>query len=283
MKSKNTFITDAEGLKHAFHPPHVTGRNGTLLPGALIPFCSYQSDWTKLGKKANGLDFEACDQFKPSVLNGERCFSLKLDKVRHGDSANGKRYGLLLVLDPSTAVHEDQAQVPEHTKDNEVENDKFHARISLDTLSHFSETRNGSYAITALKQVTASESFMNLPEEERGCQKETKDECEARNFLIEIQQKCNCIQWDLTHEETDIDQRERTFCTTENHYSCISEISNKSSGCKLSCTGLYADVSHKDEDNCNSDLKSKLQKYREHKDGFAKNIKFDPSKKNFSK
>ena len=283
MKSKNAFITDPEGLKHAFHPSHVISGNGTLLPGALIPFCSYQSDWTKLGKKANGLDFDACDQFKPSVLNGELCFSLKLDRDRHGESANGKWYGLLLVIDPNTAVDEGQAQVPEHTKDNEEENDKFFARVSLDTLSHFSETRNGSYAITALKQVTASESFMKLPEEERACQKETKEECEARNFLIEIQQKCNCIPWDLTHEETDIDLKERPFCTTEDHHSCISEISNKSFGCMHSCTGLYADVVHKDEDNCNKELKSMLQKYRKHKDNFAKNIKFDPSKKNFSK
>ena len=285
LKSRYAFITDAEGLKHAFHPPHVTSGNGTLLPGALIPFCSFQSNWTKLGKKGNGLDFEACDQFKPSLLNGELCFSLKLDRHRHGESANGKWFGLLLVLDPGTAVGEDQAQVVEHTKDNEEENDKFFARISLDTLSHFSETRNGSYAITALKQVTASESFMKLSEEERGCQKETKNECEARNFLIEIQQNCDCIPWDLTHEETDIDltERERPFCTTKDHHSCISEISNKSFGCMLSCTGLYADVSHTFEDNCNLELKAMLRKYREHKDNFAKNIKFDPSKKNFSK
>ena len=251
----------------------------------MIPFCSYQSNWTKLGKKGKGLDFVACDQFKPSVLNGELCFSLKLDRDRHGESANGKWNGLLLVIDPNTAVSEKQADALEHTKDNEEENDRFFARISLDTLSHFSETRNGSYAITALKQVTASESFMKLSDEERGCQEETKDECEARNFLIEIQQKCNCIMWDLTHEETDIDgtKGDKPFCTTEDHYSCISEINNESFGCMLSCTGLYADVAHKFEDNCNSELKAMLQKYREHKHNFAKNIKFDPSKKNFSK
>ena len=287
MKYNNDISTDLEGLKYAFHPAHVTSGNGTLLPGALIPFCSYQSDWTTLGNKGDGLGFHACDQFKSSVLNGELCFSLKLDRDRHGESANGKSYGLLLVLDPGKDVGEDQAQVLENTKDNE----KLYARVSFDTLSHFSEMRNGSYAITALKQVTASESFMKLSDEERGCQKETKDECEARNFLIEIQEKCDCIPWDLTHEETDIQEEtgidlmeiEKPFCRTKDHHSCISEISNKSFGCMASCTGLYADVSHKFEDNVNSELKLKLQIYREHKDNFAKNIKFDPSKKNFSK
>lgn len=260
-------------MNYASHPSHLSFGNGTLLPGALIPFCSYQSDSSKLGRKGNGLDFFACDQFKPSVLNGELCYSLKLDREIHGKSGNGKRNGLLLVLDPNTEIKDDQT---------EEENERLLARISLDTLSHFSETRNGSYAITALKKVTASESFMKLPEEERGCQEETKDECEAKNLLIEVQQQCKCIPWYLTHDETAIDLT-RPFCTTKEHHDCLKKINNESFGCMLSCTGLYADVAHKSEDNVNSELRVMLQKYREHKNSFARNIKFDPSKKNFSK
>ena len=90
------FQADSGTREVSLHPAHLTDSRDRLLPAALIPFCSYQA--SMLGKEVDG--FVACDQFQPTVLEGQICYSLNLNKVHKVNSSKtGKQNGLVLVLD----------------------------------------------------------------------------------------------------------------------------------------------------------------------------------------
>ena len=75
------------------HPPHLT----STWSSAFIPFCAYK---TNLNISENpftlpGLTFPLCSAFRPTILEGELCYELKLNKL----SDQGKRNQLMIVLD----------------------------------------------------------------------------------------------------------------------------------------------------------------------------------------
>ena len=155
----------------------MTDGQNRLLPAALIPLCSYQGEM--LGKEMEG--FVACDKFQPTVLEGQRCYSLDLAKVGVGKSKAGKMKGLELVLDSNTPGNEDGNV----------------ARIYLGILSPFTDYRNGSYAMSALKKMTGTDGFLGLPDSAKKCQLETFEECNSRKYVEKISTSCHCTPWAL--------------------------------------------------------------------------------------
>ena len=130
-----------------------------------------------LGKEMEG--FDACDKFQPTVLEGQMCYSL----LGAGRAKAGKENGLLLVLDSNrVAVGE---------KDTNL------ARIYLHTLSPFTDYRNGSYAMSALKKMTGTDGFLGLPDSAKKCQLETFEECNSRKYVDRIGTSCHCTPWAL--------------------------------------------------------------------------------------
>ena len=162
----------------SLHPAHLTDSQDRLLPAALIPFCSYQGEL--LGKEVDG--FVTCNQFQPTVLEGQICYSLNLSKVHKVNSSKtGKQNGLVLVLDPNTPGNEDENV----------------ARIDLGILSPLTDYTNGSYAMSALKKMTGTEGFLGLPDADKRCQTETSDEYNTQRFLEKVQAECHCTLWAL--------------------------------------------------------------------------------------
>ena len=70
-----------------------------------------------------------------------------------------------------------------------------------------------------------------------------------------------------------------------NGTACWSGIDENSLGCRVSCTGLYADALYtKDptEKKLINQLKENLEEYTGYKKNFALNLQFDPTKKDMS-
>ena len=85
-----------------------------------------------LGKEMEG--FVACDKFQPREIEGQICYSVDLSKVDNmNKSGTGKSSSLLIILDSNTNERHSLA------------------RVILQTLSPFTDYRNGSYAMSALK------------------------------------------------------------------------------------------------------------------------------------
>ena len=74
------------------------------MPSALIPFCSYQSE--TLGKTIPDYDISACDSFQPVMHNGRHCYKLKYGFA--SKSKQGKKHGLLLMIDPGQIEDEEE-------------------------------------------------------------------------------------------------------------------------------------------------------------------------------
>ena len=56
----------------------------------------------------------------------------------------------------------------------------------------------GSYEISAVKKIIATEEFLTLDEDIRGCQmKETFESCTTRQYLDNVQNQCNCVPYAL--------------------------------------------------------------------------------------
>ena len=81
-----------------------------------------------------------------------------------------------------------------NTPGNEEENV---ARIHLHTLSPFTDYRNGSYAMSALKKMTGTDGFLGLPDSAKKCQLETFEECNSRKYVDRIGTSCHCTPWAL--------------------------------------------------------------------------------------
>ena len=131
-----------------------------------------------MGKEVDG--FVACIKFQPTVLEGQMCYSMDLSKTGISSKA-GKSNGLMLVLD-SNSPWDGAMNI---------------ARIFLNTLFPFTDYRNGSYAMSSLKKMTATKAFLGMSVSDKKCQVETLEECKTRKFLEKIQKECRCTQWAL--------------------------------------------------------------------------------------
>ena len=100
-KTNKYLFADANVSKEVvIHPPNLVAKNGTLHPNALIPFCAYQTKM--LGERvdtATNRSFVACSHFEQTILDGQLCSSIDVNRVAKKKSGAGKRNGLLLVID----------------------------------------------------------------------------------------------------------------------------------------------------------------------------------------
>ena len=182
------------------HPAHLLDSMERALPAALIPFCSYQANMSLLGKSGDQFPFVACDKFQPYILQGQLCYSLDLRDSVRGGSKGGKGNGLLLVLDPKIKSYENVKGEVE----SEVNNDPNHlASIYLSTMTPFTNSKNGSYALSVLKKMTGTAGFLRIPDEEKNCQVEAFEECNTGMYLNKVAGKCKCAPWALSSDKKD--------------------------------------------------------------------------------
>ena len=83
----------------SLHPPHLIDSSGSMAPAALIPFCSFQANMSMLGTVKEGLNFTACSNFRPTLHEGQLCYSLNLTSIDTGKTEAGKGAGLVIIID----------------------------------------------------------------------------------------------------------------------------------------------------------------------------------------
>ena len=193
----------------SLHPPHMTDSKGNILPAGFIPFCAYQSNI--LGDLAPRLPFISCSQAQPTVIEGQLCYSINTSSVATDVTKSGGDNGLLLLLDfgPSktSEVEEGKEEEDEHDKDLPMDirmsdNDKTSAKVYVQTLSGFSSFGKGDYAVSALKRMKGTQSFLEFPNDVKECQVESRDKCRILEFFETVQDQCGCVPWSLLHFNT---------------------------------------------------------------------------------
>ena len=180
------------------HPPHLT----SSWSSAFIPFCAYK---TELNISKNSIvlkntNFPLCSSFLPTVLEGQLCYKLTLNKT----SGQGKRNELMLLLD----YNEDRSMQTSSTKDEVAKTSNMTlnfdtavesiqgslAKVQINTLSPYVGFGGGIYMMTVVKRMTAKKDFLKMPLKERNCEVELYEDCRTRKLL----QECNCVPWEVS-------------------------------------------------------------------------------------
>ena len=107
----------------------------------------------------------------------------------------GKRNGLFLLLDPNPY------EANSSEKNAEAErNDQDSFKIYIHTLAQHTAFGPGTYGMDALKSMTGTQSFEELPETQKKCRVHNREECEAEKFLDQVKGNCSCIPWALAND-----------------------------------------------------------------------------------
>ena len=104
---------------------------------------------------------------------------------------SGKRAGLVFLLDSSDEIIEETElddDVLKNTIDLESSRNIYgSARIYINTLESFTDNRGGSYAMTVLKKMTGTKSFLKQTDKDKNCMIQTVEDCQARGFMEMVQ------------------------------------------------------------------------------------------------
>ena len=224
----------------SLNPPHLLDAQGKATPGALIPICAYNENMNLLGQKMEGTTFPVCDQFKPIIKDGRVCHALNMADLaskKKGPSKPGRRFGVWLVINADMATEEDffiPSEFRVYKKNGES------VTIHLSLLQEYTDVRAGVYGLTGLKKLTGTESFLNLPDDDKKCQVGNQETCRNDDFIEKVKTECGCVPWSLQGNYVF-----KEVCTPP-ALSCVENIRKRKDkdNCRQSCTGLHAVVGH---------------------------------------
>ena len=75
-------------------------------------------------------------------------------------------------------------------------------RLYINTLASFTDYRAGSYAMSALKKMTGTDSFLKQTNKLNNCKLETIESCQEKSYLDKVQESCGCIPWALSSAQS---------------------------------------------------------------------------------
>ena len=191
---------DPSIARSSLHPPHLTETKG--LP-TLIPFCAYGGNTEILGEYVQGLYFPVCNAFKPTILDGEVCYTFDFKRSKGSMvSRAGRGKGLLLAIDNGISVEPQQEKDIMEIKKGFIRTELVsagkRARLRILTSYRYKDSRPGTYMLKDLKQMTGTDNFLGMRDNIKKCQIEPKEECRSRRYLQEVQRICGCIPWSLS-------------------------------------------------------------------------------------
>ena len=145
------------------------------------------------------ISFPICTAFKPTILEGQLCYKVKVNST----GSQGKKNGLSLMLDYQDELSL-QAPSKQELKHNHKRIRKVNfetvgsletesAKVHIDTLSPFTGFGGGSYQMTDVKRMSAKDAFLKMPLKERNCKVELYENCRARKLL----EACKCVPWEV--------------------------------------------------------------------------------------
>ena len=180
------------------NPHHL---NPNWFASAFMPFCSYASSLERLGAIYPDLtSIPVCNSFKPTLLNGEICYTLKLDLK----AIKGITGGLIMLLDYNTEKSILTEALARKSEDSVVlgyisSEDKSSAQIYIPTLSPYTGYGSGSYIMTSLKYMKGTKDFLGLSFEDKLCETYDYDACRMNRLLEKGKGEIGCVPFGWTH------------------------------------------------------------------------------------
>ena len=182
------------------NPPHILNKEGKVMPSALIPFCTFNSDMK--GKVMSNVSFPVCDLFEPVVHDGKLCYQMDMTK-KMSEEKTVQGDGLTLLLDAN--IEKSVVRLAERNEKNNptaLDLKEYHletiklAEVNIGTLAPYSAFGPGNYILSAVKQMSATEGFLSMSKKKRECEKEKFEACQKRLFQEGVKE-CGCTPQSL--------------------------------------------------------------------------------------
>jgi len=270
-----------EGSPTVSHPHHITPDTSQ----SFIPYCGFATDLKLLGHQTADDKFPVCDKFIPVLLEGQLCYRLDVTPHLSSRPSFGQKEGLLLAVDtnpdrsaasfPSKEVNSEKSRIDTAPPDGGVVTSP---RVYIHTLAGYSGYGTGRYVITSIKDVTATDSFMELSQENRvGCQEEDREECIVKAYVNETLSKCQC--WPLGWTHLSYNHGQNLSPCSPSGMDCYMENITHKYNCTTSCQGSYADVNYLEGGRIKDSAKFEALSadYQMEKQRFASNLFFNPN------
>ena len=181
------------------HPAHFSNADNSLSPSAFIPFCAFKANLAiaKSTTMHPNLSFPVCSSFVPDILEGQLCYTLRINET----GGKGKQNGLMLLLDLNenrdfhTSLHHHASVDDKYRMNLDTENSMHDtsAKIQINAMLPDTKFGPGSYKMTSVKEMIATDDFIGMSSQIRNCEIESYDECRTRNLLAH----CRCVPWEL--------------------------------------------------------------------------------------
>ena len=264
------------------------------MTSAFIPFCSIGNNMAKIGRIQNGFTSPICNGFKPTILEGQLCYQIKIG--RNLTFGNGPRNGLMILLD----YNADRELTDETEADHIVSapeimvgqgnNDAYTtAKIHIDTLQPYTAFKEGRFAMWSIKEMSGTQSFLDLDLADRQCSTdESLQDCQS----LGVQQGpgvCGCVPYGLSSVLVGNKVNRKcifscwnifslqTFCGPEG-MECYAKLISKQNHCIQPCFGMYADFKHEtsqeDEALLDSAFAKMVEEYEEFRRGYEPEMKY---------
>ena len=191
------------------HPVHMLNSNGSLMPSAFIPYCSFGENLAFLGEYVNNMTFPVCNMFQPTAFKGHLCYSLEISKmlITKRDNFQGKESGLMMIFDmnrhKSLEIPTNKQHLTSRNFDEKLsfsgapKNHDRLARIHIGTLAPFTGFGPGDYKLSSLKQIKGTDNFLAKHKNEKKCTNEKFSKCQMRK-AAEQNSICDCKLFELS-------------------------------------------------------------------------------------
>ena len=154
------------------------------------------------------LKIPVCDGFRKDTVDGRLCYTMYVNKLPSTEKTpmmSGKGKGLLFAVDKGLSIGADFQRVPDDNTlqdllDNQDPVEEDSVTVYIATPHRFTARRQGRYMMTALKNMTGTKSFFNLPDKTKECQMDSEGECKRKKLRAELVNKCGCLPWALKLE-----------------------------------------------------------------------------------
>ena len=208
-------------MENINHPVHILTKENKMSVSAFIPFCDFGGNMSLMGVKIDLFGIPVCNSFQAKILNDQLCYEVDLNRFSNQNNIGRElKLGFHFVMDYNedrqiiTTDKNFKAEQDQSLAVRVVESDEnSHAFIYLNTVGKYKASKavkncilleevkligEGEYNLNALKEVKATDSFLGLDQEVRGCQNEVSlHNCSTRKHINTLIKQCGCLPFNI--------------------------------------------------------------------------------------
>ena len=88
-------------------------------------------------------------------------------------------------------------------------------KVFIHTLAQYTTFGPGSYGMGALKRMTGTTSFKQLPDYQKNCLVHNREKCQTEKYLEQVRKECQCAPWALVSKQVEYETLPKAQRTLE--------------------------------------------------------------------